>query len=376
MSRNPFNQLVEPGGSVPPRLPGYTLGLGREHLEIAQSAAGIGSWEWDVATGNSLWSSEQFKLYGIGPDQAGTVSHAEVMAVIHPDDRGSLHTALNHALQTGSFNAEFRILRGNQTRWMIGRGTVISNDGDQPVRVVGITMDVTDRKQAEQALQDATRAKNRLLAAAGHDLKQPLQVVLYALEGMLEAQSAEKRQQLFERGDRAVGRLISALDSLLAASRLDLGGVQPVIETFSMSDVIGYLKDSFAQAASAKGLRLTLLPSSVMVRTDSELLLAILSNLMSNALKYTKEGGILVGYRRRGAALSIEVVDTGIGIPPDKVEKIFEEFQQVDSKQDGFGLGLSIVKRTADILGLSIGVSSVVGRGSRFTVLVPLARAR
>jgi signal transduction histidine kinase len=236
-----------------------------------------------------------------------------------------------------------------------------------------VNLDVTEGKRNEQALREATRAKNRLLAAAGHDLKQPLQVVLGALDQMLAAKTAEERERYFEKGERSVHRLVSALDSLLVASRLELGGVQPVTDTFSIGPVIDSLNDSFADQARARGLRLTFLPSSLLVRTDPDLLLTILSNLISNAIKYTEKGGVLVGCRRRAGVVSIEVVDTGIGIPPDQVDRIFEEFQQVDDRHDGFGLGLSIVKRTAEILGLTIGVYSRLGHGSRFTIEIPLA---
>jgi PAS domain S-box-containing protein len=331
-----------------------------------------GIWITD-GEGMLLHCSQSFlDLVGMTPEEARNLGWTRAL---HPDDRAMTETAWRRCRNTGeAFDREHRY-RGVDGHFhpVLARGRALRDASGKIVSWVGFNLDIAEIKRTEQALRDATRAKNRLLAAAGHDLKQPLQVILSALDRVGPAVSDPAAAAHLRRAERAVERLDSALDSLLAASRLELGGVQPVIESFPIRRILAMLGDIHGEAAEAKGLRLTLLDCSLAVRTDPDLLMTILGNLIGNAVKYTERGGILIGCRRRGALLSVEVVDTGMGIPEALVERIFEEFQQVDRRHDGFGLGLSIVKRTADLLGLRVKVYSTVGRGSRFTVEVPVA---
>jgi signal transduction histidine kinase len=227
----------------------------------------------------------------------------------------------------------------------------------------------------EKQLRAAADAKRRLLAAAGHDLRQPLQVLSLAM-GKLgrKAWSAAERRDV-ARAEKALDKLSSAFDMLVDAARLDSGGLQVRLRRFPIGDLLSEVRDEWLPAAEEKGLRLRTVPCSVVVESDREMLSTILHNLVGNAIKYTQKGGVLIGCRRRRGTLAIEVVDTGIGIPEDKIGVIFSEFAQLDPTHAGFGLGLAIVQGTAEILRHPLAVISELGKGSRFAVEVPMAGA-
>jgi len=231
------------------------------------------------------------------------------------------------------------------------------------------------RAEAERA----TRAKSRFLAAASHDLRQPFQAMRLFLH-LLEARLTDKGQlELAGRLEEALTSSESLLNALLEVSALEAATVKPSPVRLPVGDVLRRLAEQFAPEAAEKGLDLRMVPSSAEVVSDPVLLDRILRNLVVNALRYTERGRLLLGCRRRGGWLAIEVCDTGVGIPADKQRQIFEEFVQLQdrpkSRQQGLGLGLAIVARTAQLLGHTIEVASVPGRGSRFALLVPLAGA-
>ena len=228
------------------------------------------------------------------------------------------------------------------------------------------------RAERDQARQQA-QAKTRLLATVGHDLRQPLTVVMGMIE-MVATRVGQHERALLEKAMKAVERLQRGLVMMTEAGRLEIGNVQPRIRSFSLRGLLQELRDQHEAAAQFKGLDLRVIPSEQTVRSDPELLGALLHNLVGNAIKYTEHGRVVIGCRRRGSDMLVQVWDTGIGIAPDKVESIFEEFRQINpAERMGVGLGLAIVKRTADLLGHSLTVTSTEGRGSCFAVRVPLA---
>lgn len=299
-----------------------------------------------------------------------------LLSFVNPDEREATLAAWADGAATATQWRREHHFRGKDGACFVALslGRPIRDAHGATTAWVGVMLDITELKATEASLRQAARDKGRLLAAAGHDLKQPLQAILGSLERVARLERAEDRAVWAEQGRMAVSRMSSALDSLLASSRLEFGNVPPVIEAVPAARIIAVLHASFADQAQQKGLRFVLRPCAATLRTDGGLLLTILTNLVSNAIKYTDRGGVLVGCRRRGALLSIEVVDTGIGIPAQDLGRIFDEFQQVDGTRDGFGLGLSIVRRAAGMLGHAVGVQSRPGRGSRFTIALPLAQ--
>jgi len=234
-----------------------------------------------------------------------------------------------------------------------------------------------ERKVEErtQQLQAANLSKSRFLAAASHDLRQPLHALnLFAAHLRYEKDQLE-RDRLALRIDTAVANMNELFNALLDISKLDAGAMTASISEFPVSRVLSRIAATFTQAARDKGLSLRMVLSSAWVRSDPILLEQILLNLVSNAVRYTLAGGIVVGCRRLGDTLRIDVCDTGIGIPADQERSIFGEFYQVTaperSSKVGLGLGLAIVERLCAVLDHPVGLVSTLGRGSRFSITVP-----
>jgi two-component system, sensor histidine kinase len=232
-------------------------------------------------------------------------------------------------------------------------------------------------RQARGALGDAlrgSRAKTQLLAAVGHDLRQPLMVIIGALE-MLAPGLPEPKLAWLKRAEAAGARLEAAIGPLMEAAKFGLEKLKPTPAAFSLAPLFDELRDQHAPEAERKGLVLRVAACRQEVVSDPALLVSILHNLVGNAIKYTNEGRIVVGCRRRGNELLIQVQDTGVGIAEELHEIIFDAYRQVSPNAGaGFGLGLAIVKQNADLLGHPVGVRSALGKGSCFTVAVPLAR--
>ncbi len=249
-------------------------------------------------------------------------------------------------------------------------------------RIAAVFRDVTDRHKAEVELraakiaaERADSAKSRFLAATSHDLRQPLSALsLYV--GALASKRTPVDDEIVENMKICVVSLSEMLDNLLDLSRLDAGVVKPDVNDFRLDDLLVKIMSSQAPGANLKGLALRLASCGLVVRTDPVLLQCIIENFVSNAVRYTRRGGILIGCRRAQGRHWVEVWDTGIGIPADKTNEIFEEYSQLGNpernRDKGSGLGLAIVTRTAALLNLQIRVRSCVGKGSMFAVEVPL----
>ncbi|MDH0895804.1 MULTISPECIES: hybrid sensor histidine kinase/response regulator NahK/ErcS' [unclassified Pseudomonas] len=244
--------------------------------------------------------------------------------------------------------------------------------------------EIDERAQAEARLREAKReaevanlSKTKFLAAVSHDLLQPLNAARLFTGALLE-KSPPGEVGLIRNVSNSLEDVEHLLGTLVDISKLDAGVIRPDLSSFAVADLLDNLALEFRQQAGGESLELRYLPSSAWVRSDIQLLARILRNLLTNAIRYTERGRILLGCRRRGNALSIEVWDTGMGIAGDKLVEIFQEFKRGDSQrphQDrGLGLGLAIVDKIARMLGHRLRVTSQPGRGSMFAVEVPLTR--
>jgi two-component system CheB/CheR fusion protein len=249
------------------------------------------------------------------------------------------------------------------------------------VAIEDVTEAVEARRETELARQRAEQAsfaKTRFLAAASHDLRQPLQT-LRLLRAVLEDKVTDpEAKQLLVQCAQALRIFSDMLDSILDVNRLDAGAIQPQIVAFPIDELCARLREDLAVQVAASGLEWHVVRSGAVVRSDPRLLERMLRNLLSNAIKYTPRGKILLGCRRRGAVLSIQVWDTGPGIPESERQAIFQEFHQGTASAQaagarGLGLGLSIVQRLAERLGHRVDLVSRVGSGSMFSIEVPLA---
>jgi signal transduction histidine kinase len=234
-------------------------------------------------------------------------------------------------------------------------------------------------QERTRQLREANEAKSRFIAAASHDLRQPLQALNLFVAQLSEEPDQAERDRLVGRTNAAVGTMNELFDALLDISRLDAGVLLPSISVFPVNHLLERIETTFSAAAREKGLRLRVLLNGAWVRSDIILLERILLNLVSNAVRYTDRGGVLIGCRHRGDRLRLDVCDTGIGIPENNRRSIFGEFYRLagaDANHGvGLGLGLAIVDRLCGILDHPHDLVSSVGRGSRFSVSVPAARA-
>jgi Na+/proline symporter/signal transduction histidine kinase len=231
---------------------------------------------------------------------------------------------------------------------------------------------------AKSAAEDANISKTRFLAAASHDILQPLNAARLYATSLVERRNGGEDARLVENIDDSLEAIEEILSALLDISRLDAGAMTAAITSFKISDLMRSLEIEFAPIARAKGLKLTFVPCSLPVESDRLLLRRLLQNFISNAIKYTPQGRVLVGSRRRGRSLQICVYDTGVGIPPLKRGEIFKEFHRLEQGARiarGLGLGLSIVERLARVLNHGIAIDSNAGGGSVFSVMAPVAKA-
>ncbi len=230
--------------------------------------------------------------------------------------------------------------------------------------------------RAKSEADEANISKTRFLAAASHDILQPLNAARLYATSLVERQRDTEEAKLALNVDASLEAVEEILGVLLDISRLDAGAMRPEITAFRMDDVLSQLEVEFAPLAAEKGLQLDFVRSTIAVRTDRRLLRRLLQNLVSNAIKYTPKGRVLVGCRRRKGKLRILVIDTGLGVPASKQELIFKEFQRLEQGARvarGLGLGLSIVERIARILEHKLSLRSALNKGTSFTIEVPVA---
>ena len=251
--------------------------------------------------------------------------------------------------------------------------------------VSSVIRDVTKRKRLEQeiiaaqeAAERANKANSAFLAAASHDLRQPVQA-LSLLNGALRRTVKDERAlEMVVSQEHSLTAMTNLLNSLLDISRLDAGAITPDLEEFPMQRLVDRLSAEFGRQAQHKGLQFESSPCDLSVCSDPNLLSEIIQNLVANAIRYTDRGTVAVRCVERDGHCHIEVEDTGIGIDEDQLEAIFLEFHQVRARggaKEGFGLGLAIVRRLADLLGHELEVTSDLGSGSCFTVKLPIVDA-
>jgi PAS domain S-box-containing protein len=248
---------------------------------------------------------------------------------------------------------------------------------DEGTLVVAAIRDATRRHDHERELVDANRAKSRLLAAASHDLRQPVQtLMLLNQSGLRHAGLNAKLKGILTQQQAALDTMAALLASVLDVSKLDSGVVTPVVVDCVIAEIFERLRSDFAPQAEEKGIALDVEPTPEGGRTDPELLRRMLGNLLSNAIRYTSSGSVQLTAHAHGDELAIRVRDTGLGIPQDELGKVFDEFYQIDrgsQRPEGLGLGLSIVRRLAAVLGHKIALESAVGHGTAFTITLPRA---
>ncbi|MFD1561904.1 ATP-binding protein [Paraburkholderia silviterrae] len=299
----------------------------------------------------------------------------------------ALPTVLPFAIRSFLYGSKLFSVLGFLSLFLLGVNLAFSRTLQHTVRDavllrfenIGLIRQLTEEKERAEL---ANRSKSQFLAAASHDLRQPthaLGLYIATLRALTDAPVIERvaLRDIAERLRTALKGMSQLLNVLLDISRLDAGVIEVEPSRFPLQQELDALENQFLHAASAKNLTLRIRPTDIWLDTDAVLLHNVLTNLVSNAVRYTSQGGILVACRRRRANVEIQVFDTGVGVASDQLPNIFREFYQVGNaardREQGLGLGLAIVQRTAALLGANILVRSMPGRGSIFSVTLPAA---
>ncbi len=367
-------------------------------LSDALKIARIGYWEYEPVSQQFTLNDQYFALHETAVDkfdgyQLQLVEFARRM--INDNDAASVVDAIQAACMNSDPKSlsqiEARIQCGDQqTRWVMIRFKAERDQHGQTIKLIGAAQDITDRKVAEQqvlllarlrvqkeAAEIANKAKSRFFATASHDLRQPIHA-LHLFLGTLKNMSLPPEAQ---RPLTNVLRCTESIDemfvSLLDVAKFDAGMISPQISDFPVMNILSRIRHECTPQASSKGLELSVVPCSIWINSDPLMVERIVRNLVTNAIRYTTNGKILVGCRRRqGGALELVVQDTGIGIAPDQQDKIFVEFYKAapgQLNQAGLGLGLSIVDQLARMLTAPVKLTSVENKGSRFSVTLPIS---
>jgi PAS domain S-box-containing protein len=380
------------------------LGLTLERLQIAVKAGKAGTWDHDLLTGRVGWDDEMHALYGMPADGAAFGIERWYDA-LHPEDRAStiaLYEAARHGAKP-SFDTEFRIHRGDDgsPRFIRAMGVVLRDESGRPVRMTGVNWDVTEERIREKKLAEAlahekelvekaqagSRAKSEFLAVMSHEIRTPMNGILGFSELLAGAPNLPTDCRDYVKTIASSGEaLLRIIDDILDFSRLEAGGLKVEPTLLSSREILEDVHTLLAPRAGEKHLEFHLaLEDGIPERlwNDPGRLRQILINLVGNALKFTAHGSITLGMRPSrsplkdgDAGVEIFVRDTGTGIPPDKLDHVFEPFAQADSsisrRYGGTGLGLAISRNLVELMGGALSVRSEVGEGSEFVVTLPI----
>ena len=353
-------------------------------LRLALRAGHTGVWDWDLATNRLTWSEESYAIHAMRPGSfEGTIE--SFMQLVHEADRQRVFENLNAAIDQGEiYTCEFRIVRPDgSVRWVTNLGVVQFDAAGQPASMTGTITDVTERKCAEEALKHADRRKDEFLATLAHELRNPLAPIrtgLHVLNLTRDAAVAVRTREMME---RQLSHMVRLIDDLLDVSRITSGKVTLRKEQVLLRTVAETAVEASRPVIVAAGhaLKLALPEEPVWLAADPTRLAQVMTNLLTNAAKYTPEGGCIeLSASREGGEVIVRVTDTGLGIPPGMLAEVFEMFTQVNRTlercQGGLGIGLALVKRLVEFHGGTITAESPgLGQGSTFTVRLPLVEA-
>lgn len=361
----------------------HALTDNNDFLRLAVEGAQIGLWSTDLASGLTDSSRLNNVLFGLDPD-GPPFDAATWHKLIHPDDLQIVLACWTNAAQSDAqYDVEYRIVRPDgAVRWILSIGRYHFDGNGAPVRISGISIDITERQQAREALKLADRRKNEFFAVLGHELRNPLAPITIALEIHALPQSTESmRRTAMDVIKRQVTHLTRLVDELLDVSRISHG---KFVVNKERTDVGRFINDAAAIAqplvhAKAQTLSLDIPQETLFVEGDPSRLVQALGNLLNNASKYTPDAGhISLTVASTADQVSIAIKDNGIGIAPDNIQVIFELFAQVNDgmsqRASGLGVGLYLVKQIVELHGGAVFASSEgQGKGSTFTVTLPRA---
>jgi PAS domain S-box-containing protein len=359
-----------------------------ERLSLATAVAKVGVWEWDLASNTLTWDATMFDIYGFPP--VVPMPYERWSAAVHPEDLPAVESSVQRAIdKKGQGHTEYRIILPDGSVRNVSRiERVVLDERANVTRVIGVSMDVTKRKKAEQTRKDQLRFKDELLSHVSHELRTPLAAIDWhttnLVEGLLGDLNAEQRGHL-ETILRNARQLNTMIDDLLDSTRADTGKLNVALREVVFGDVVAEaLASSDARAAAAGVLLRAAIPSGLpTVWADPDRTRQVLINLIDNGVKFTPHDGTVTVQVQVAADhdfLCASVTDTGCGITPEKRERVFDRLFQVssapDSSRRGLGLGLFISKKLVSLQGGRIWVESEIGRGATFSFTLPVFSLR
>lgn len=352
-----------------------------QRLRLAMAGARVGVWDWNVATGEILWSEGLAPLHGLSQgDFAGT--YDAYRETIHPHDRERVESLIRKTLETRQpYEAEFRLLGPDGVvRWTSARGVVLDDHEGQATRMIGVGIDVTQLKELEEELRLQHRRKDEFLAMLGHELRNPLATIVHAVDllSLSEPAEVDEARRAIRRQAGTLSRLI---DDLLDLSRITRGQITLERRRVVLSDVVTAGVDVWRHLLAQRRQRLTIERPEKTLAADGDpmRLTQVIANLVHNAAKFTPEGGaIAITTAEDCGSAVLRVRDEGQGMTPEVLAHAFELFVQgpstLDRQQGGLGLGLTLVRRLIEMHGGSIEMNSEgIGRGSEVVIRLPLA---
>ncbi len=353
-----------------------------DRLELAQEAGGLGSFERNLLTGETKWSASQEKLYDILPGNFGG-TYEDFKRLVHPEDLAAVEAAVRVSAATMSpLVTEFRILRPDgSVRWIATQGRVFRDQQGTPVRLIGVNIDITERKKAEEALKEADRRKDEFLAMLGHELRNPLGVINTSIELLRwEAPADSTLAEVREMMERQIEHMSRLLDDLLDISRINRGQIRLKREPCNLTQTVRETAEDFRPRLEGTGLELVIdVPDRPLwITGDHTRLVQIVENLLQNANKFTEIGGrVTIRLIESGSSAVLSTQDTGTGMEPEILARAFEPFSQSDRGLDrrggGLGLGLALVKGLVTLHGGAVAAYSAgKGQGSEFVITLPL----
>jgi PAS domain S-box-containing protein len=361
------------------------LRTSEERLQRSQSYANIGTWDWDITTGELYWSERIAPLFG-GPQGHLETTYESFLNAVHPDDRQYVIDSVDACVGQGAqYDIEHRVVWPDGTvHWVKESGNVVRAADGTPLHMLGVVQDITRRKLAEEELilareeaERANRAKSEFLSSMSHELRTPMNVIL-GFGQLLEADTAtplapsqkEDVQQILKAG----GHLLTLINEVLDLARIESGKIDLSIESVCAADVLQECTDLVEPLARQRGIRIVNEVAAFFnVQADRTRLRQALINLLSNAVKYNRENGTIrcAAWRTPEGLVRIGISDTGVGLTAAQQQGLFQAFNRLgaeNSAVEGTGIGLALTRDLVELMGGKVGVESVVGEGSTFWI--------
>jgi len=355
-------------------------------LEIAK----LGCWELDLQTNFIRWTPQTYRIYGLDPEKPPPTME-ELLLTVHPDDRAQITASIKRTTETFEpYRVKRRIYRSDgELRHVITTARIVQDSDGKPIRVVGVVQDFTEQHVAEEAILrareqalEASRLKSEFLANMSHEIRTPMNGVIGMADLLLDTEMSQEQRDYAMTIRTSADGLMTILNDILDFSKIEAGKLDLEISEVDVLNVVEDVATLFGRPCVEKNISLKIdaeWEKSAKYFGDATRIRQILMNLLSNSLKFTQRGSITLGLRTSEEGVHLWVADTGLGISPERHQAIFDSFTQADGsttrRYGGTGLGLAIVKQLTDLMGGNVALSSTVGEGSQFDVVLPLERA-